>query len=114
MNKLEKQLFDGAQSMEALDVHNAMHVVEQDSLTFPNATDVSPATARRLCNVIACYRLMDVLHVLHNAHPGSERPMYRRLSIAGLLPENKVIRFTFLLYSVFTLESIGRWTTGLS
>jgi hypothetical protein len=90
MRKLELQLSDGAQSMEAMDAHNAMNVVEKGSQSFPSAIDVSPSAARRLCNVICAYRLLDVLFALQSSTSTFQNPRYGRLPMKGLLPDTKV------------------------
>jgi hypothetical protein len=90
MQKLESQLDDGLQSMEALDAHRAMTLVEPGSRRFPSAVDVSPSTARRLCNVISAYRLLDVLFALQSPTGAFQNPRYGRLPLKGLLPDTKV------------------------
>jgi len=96
MHKLEMQLYDGSHSMEALDVHQAMTLVEPGTVSFPSAVDISASTARKLCGVMSAYRLMDVMYALRSfAAPQSlpapfRNPRYGKLPQQGLVPDSKV------------------------
>lgn len=75
--------------MEAMDVHKALTVVKPGSDSIPTSGDVSNSSARRLCNVMAAYRLMDVLYALQQPTT-MLNPRHGKLPRKGLVPEAKV------------------------
>ena len=52
---MERQLSDGTHSLEALDTHKAMILVEPGAISFPRVEDMTPSAARHLCSVITAY-----------------------------------------------------------
>jgi hypothetical protein len=89
MQNLERQIDIGSHSLEALDVRQAMVIVEPGEDSFSDAMEVSQPTAKKLGMVISAYRLMDILYSLRSPPP-SQNPRYGPLPRAGLVPQDKV------------------------
>jgi hypothetical protein len=91
MYNLERQIYTGAHSLDAMDVHQAMAVVEHGAESFPIAADISVPTAKKLSTIISAYRLMDILYA-SNITPStpSKNPRYAKLPRSGLVPSDKV------------------------
>jgi hypothetical protein len=89
MQKLERQIYLGTHSREALDVHEAMILVEPGMVAFPSPAEVTSHTAKRLSNVITAYRLMDVLYALQSPSASTRNPRHAKLPQPGLLPPDK-------------------------
>ena len=91
MQNLERQIYTGAHSLDAMDVHQAMAIVEQGAESFPTAANISVPTAKKLSTIISAYRLMDVLYAsqIPPSTP-SKNPRYVKLPRSGLVPSDKV------------------------
>jgi hypothetical protein len=61
MQNMERQILSGVHSMEAMDVHSAMVLVDPSKISLPSPPDVTAPTAKCLTSIMAAYRLMDVL-----------------------------------------------------
>jgi len=85
---MEWQIYSGTHSLDAMDINSAMVVFESGMLAFP-IPNVNPPTAKRLSNVLAAYRLLDVLYALQS--PSSTKsPQHAKLPNMGLVPPDKV------------------------
>jgi len=113
MQRLETQLSNGSASRAAMDAHIAMHLVAPDTTALPGAVGISPASGRRLCNVITAYRLMDVLYSLRDVATPYQNPRYGQLPLKGLQPKSKVFASSFIfLDDLSILSSRSHCTTG--
>jgi hypothetical protein len=90
MQNMERQIQSGAHSMEAMDVHMAMVLVDPSKIALPTLPDVVPATAKWLTSVIAVYRLMDVMYGLQSLSASMTNPHHAKWGHSGLLPSDKV------------------------
>jgi hypothetical protein len=90
MEKLETQIYDGTLSLDAMDIRQVMNLVELGRPSFPNTVEATPSVARKLCNVMSAYRLMDVLYALQHPPASFQNPRYGKLPQKGLLPEGRV------------------------
>jgi hypothetical protein len=90
MRNLERQVYDGINMREAMDAHSAMVIVEPGTISFPPPAQVAIPATKKLCAIIAAYRLMDVLCALQSPSPSTKNPRYVKLPHSGLLPMDKV------------------------
>ena len=110
---METQLSNGSASRAAMDAHAAMHLVAPGTTALPGAVGISPASGRRLCNVITAYRLMDVLYSLRNDPAPYHNPRYGKLPLKGLQPKSKVCGSSFIfLDDLSILHRRFHCTTG--
>jgi hypothetical protein len=90
MYRLEKQLADGTHSVEAMGMQKALVMVSNSDDRFPDASTISKPEARKLCSVLAAYRLMDVLYALQTPVVEYRNPRYAKLPRQGLMPDGRV------------------------
>jgi hypothetical protein len=90
MCKLETDITPTAPNLDALDMQNALVLVQPDALSFPIPVEMSQPVAGKLCSLICAYRLTDILHALEGWESQHQNPAYGRLTWSGLIPDTKV------------------------
>jgi hypothetical protein len=104
MQNMERQIQSGVHSMEAMDVHMAMVLVNPSKTSLPSPPDVTPSTAKWLTSVIAAYRLMDMLYALQSPSASTTNPRYAKWGHSGLLLSDKVSVATTLCLQIKRCE----------
>jgi hypothetical protein len=90
MYRLEKQLADGTHLVEAMCMQKVLVMVSNSDDRFPDASTISKPEARKLCGVLAAYRLMNVLYALQTRPVEYCNPRYAKLPRQGLVPDGRV------------------------
>lgn len=94
MHNMERQLHSGVHSTEAMDLHQAMIVLDPSNIEIPKLPRPTAFTAKRLAAILVAYKLVDVLYALQSPSPSTKNPQHGRLPLGGLMPAEKVSRST--------------------
>jgi hypothetical protein len=87
---MERQLHTGIHSLEAMDLHEAMVIVDPTDIKISTLPSPNSHTGKRLAAILVAYKLVDVLYALESRLPSTKNPQHGRLPVGGLLPSDKV------------------------
>ena len=107
---MERQLHSGTHSLEAMDLHNMMIIVNPSNIKISTVRNPAAIVTKRLVAILVAYKLIDILYALESPSPSMKNPQHGRLPLGGLLPADKVSSSAIHRYAlnIRTISSTGR------